>query len=544
MTSETVSRITEQLEVVVAELVNERTADFQEDLDRVKAQFAYEDRGWLKLFGGGFNDDTGLELDTLKDISKKLREEVAGSPLPKQANELRYSYTFSQPFIVPGLENSAEVRSGRPSNEVVAQRSLKSFYESATAQRYIFGKEAHRLISTSCSTDSLYLIIGNDATKKTYPVPLQEIVDVMVNPDCVSEIWAYKREWTPNPNARQPEVKRRWYYTDRFEDTRPPSLGENPDIVPVERGWTALDLSVGAQTGWILGVPDLMAGQVYNTSYLKMMQDGEAVSNALAFYAAKVKQRSKSGSDNVGVKVSKAGSAGNTVTYGEGNEVDVFSSAGKTYSFDGLRPIAALYAASVGVSVVDLLASPVSSSYAGASALTGGVRRGIESRRLLIASWYERIIKWATGQTITVTPASIEEIEAYRKAQVGILGWNSGLLHEDEVRPFLISVSGMTPKHNAAPSGVLLPNNGNSWERSDIDPAKDPGTPSSDAASQNPTTSSPSQGQSNGTGGAGSSGRNDLRSDTLSNSVMQQMAFDDMMNKLSEALERIGRLEK
>lgn len=539
---ELISRLSE----VIDAAVGEATLELREDLDRVRAQFRAEDRGWLALFGQNpYSEDTGIDLGTLKDVSRKLREEVAGSPLPKQANELRYSYTFSQPFVIPGLENSSEVRQGRPSAEETSRRNLKSFYESSTAQRYCFGKEAHRLISTACSTDSMYVLIGQDSTKKVYPLPLSEITSLYVNPDFPSEIWAYQRTWTPNPGATNPETRKRWYFTDRFEDARPesiPSDREAPDRVVVEKGWTALDLSVGQQTGWVLGVPDLMAGQVWNQSYIKLVENGEAVSDALAFYAAKVKQKSKAGSDNVGVKVSRAGTRGNTVTYAEGNEVDVFSSAGKVADFEGLRPVAALYAASVGVSVLDLLASPTGSSYASASALTGGVRRGIESRRLLIASWFERVVKWATGSTIEITPASIEEVEQYRKAQVGILGWNSGLLHEDEVRPFLLSVSGMTPKHNTPPEGVLLPNNEKSIQRSDID-TDSSNTPATDAAGQNPTTSAPGQGVANGTGGAGSGARNDLRRDNVE-SVLSQMQNDEFLSRLSELVERMENAAK
>lgn len=93
----------------------------REDLDRVNQQFAAlkaEDQGWLALFGGQTDSDTGLELDTLKEVSKRLKESVAGSPLPKQANALRYSYTFSQPLIVPMTDGSTEVKKkGAPPKE-------------------------------------------------------------------------------------------------------------------------------------------------------------------------------------------------------------------------------------------------------------------------------------------------------------------------------------------------------------------------------------------------------------------------------------------
>lgn len=494
----------ENLRTIIESRDSEILGQLREDLDLVQRQYAQlkaEDQGWLSIFGGQAEEDLGLELETLKDVSRRLKQSMAGSPLPKQANALRYSYTFSQPFIIPELTAPTEIRAGRPSKK-------RAFYSNPVNQKYVFGKEAQELISGACSTDGCYLAMGSKSSGTIRPIPLYEVVGYMVNPEFPEEIWAYHRQWKVGK-----ETQNRWYYTDRFEGTRQKSMGSSvtgsQDRVAVDGDKTIIDLVVNRQVGWSLGVPDLMAGEVWNRKFITMMNHGEEVSATLAFYAAKVRTKSKAGSDSVGVKIGGNGGAGRTVTHGEGNEVDVFSSAGRVYDFDSLRPVAAMYATSTGVSVVDLLASPAAagSSYGSASALAPGMRRGIESRRNQIAGWMERVFKWAVDEDIKIAPASIEEVEPYRRSQIVTLAHNSGLFHEDEIRPEMAALAGITLRHTSAPDGYLIPNNEDSLPRKDID---------ADSSAPTATAASPTQGRSSGDGGTGSTDSNDQRTDTIS----------------------------
>lgn len=513
----------EQIAQIVERQVANQTGIMREELDLVRQQYnalRLEDQGWQAVFGTQEDKDDGLSLSTLKTVAKRLRQSVAGSPLPKQANYLRYSYTFSQPFIIPNREGSTETpdASTQPNGKPAPRRrpgrktDKERFYTSPVNQRYIFGKEAQQLISTACSTDGCYLALGDNATKEVRPIPLAEIQAYLLNPDFPGEIWAYMRTWNPDPSNPKVEPISRWYYTDRFTGVREKSLGHptnNDKNVLVEIDKTLIDFSVNQQVGWALGIPDLMAGEVWNRNYITMLNHGKEVSETLAYYSAKVKQKSAAGATQTGVRIDNTGGGGNTISYGEGNEVDVFSSAGKTYDFEGLRPVAGMYAASVGVSIVDLLASPsaAGSSYGSAAALAPGMRRGIEARRAQIAAWMERLIFWGTGEWVQVTPASIEEIEPYRRQQIIKLAEMSGLFHPDEIRPELGFVAGITLKHDSAPEGYMIPNNADSLARSDVD---------ADGKGGETTAAAPGQGQSTGDGGAGSTAANDNRDDTVS----------------------------
>lgn len=488
------------------EYLREELALAQMQLNRIKL----EDEGW-QLLRGGSDQVWGATLDQVKEMSRLLRDAMAESPLVKQANNLRSSYTFSEPFLIPGLDGPTEMEDekktrGRPTKDEAGLRRLRQFAHSRSAREYVLGRDAQELISAAMSTDGVYLLLGDDSTHVVNVIPIAEVTGTMSNPDFPGEIWAYRREWNPDPSGEGEPVVR-WYYTDRFEGNRQSSLTHGGKTETVDVGKTIIDLSVNRQPGWQFGIPDLWAGHVWNRNYLRAIKSGMEVTDLMAWLSAKVKNNSRVGANATGVTVKRGGPAGSVQTYGEGNSIDTYATTGKAYDFDALRPIAAIYALSVGVSVVDLLASPsaAGASYGSAQSLAPGMRRAIVFRRDRIAGWMERVLQWATGMYHRVTPASIDETDLHRQMQMAVQGHLSGLFHEDEVRPRMAYLAGFTLKHPAPPEGYLLPNNRDSWERSDIDP-KDPPK----------GVGGLGQGQSNGTGGGDSSMSNDQRTDTIS----------------------------
>lgn len=506
-----------------------------EDLERTKAQFdalRNEDVGWQLLYGQSFErDETGLTLDTLKMISKKLREEVAGSALPKKANEARYAHTFGKQFIIPGVGNEAgsPKKRGRPTRQAQTNKSVAQFLTEPTIKRYVASEEAQVAMHAASSTDGMYLLLGRDSDKSVHPIPMREIAGVLLNPDFSDDVWAYLRQWTRYREDGTGETVKRWYYTDRFQGRREKELGTASGKVAVDPDATIIDIQFNTQVGWTFGVPDLMAGQIWNTKYLMMIAYGEKVTEALAYYTAKVKAQSQSGKDKIGVSVSKGG-AGSTVVHGEGNAVDVFQTAGKTYDFGGLRVFASFYAAAVGLPLTDLTADPsaAGASYGSAAALLPGARRSIEARREQWADWMERVILWGTGEAVTITPESIIEEDSYREVQKLAISWDSGLFYPEELRNPFAEVAGINLLFDTPPEGVLLPNNAASWERADIDPKEQPKT----------SGASPDQGKSNGSGGASDASKKDTRTDKISN----EMTVSDKFAMI-ELLERFEKLE-
>ena len=509
--------------------------ELRENLDRVRQQFLrleYENANWMRVLGGSAQENSGPRLDLIKNISSQLREEVAGSALPKRANEARYAYTFGKPFLIRGLDDQQPTKSKRG-----RKPALQAFFENPSAQRHVFSDEAKSIMHSASSTDGIFLLVGDDATKEVHTIPVHQIANIMTNPDHDDEVWAYLRKWdrttfNNSTGVQETETVSEWIYTDSFPKSRQRAekIGEDR----VAQGKTIIDAVFNRQSGWSLGVPDLMAGQIWWKKYVTMVAYGEQVTETLAYFAAKVKVNSQPGSNNVGLKIGNAGKEkGQIVTYGAGNEIDVFSTAGKAYDFTSLRIFSSFYAAAVGIPLTDLSADPsaAGASYGSAQALQPGARRLIEARRLYWSDWIRRVLKWATGEDITVTPASIMEEDEYRTVQKHAIAWNTGLYHEDEIRPVIARSTGIQLIHDTAPEGVMLPNNEDSLPRSDIDSdAIDGGTPE--------TAASPDQGRSNSSGGQDAAQKKDLRTDKIQNEDLIQSVG------LLEASERLDRIEQ
>lgn len=495
----------------------------REELDSVRAMMSYDEIGWTAISGITGEGSPGLSLRTLKDSSKQIREYAVGNPLIKRGLNLRYSYVWSKGVHIPGVNEETGKR-GRPSN-------LEKFYRHPVNQDSFFADSAHQAMEFAAGTDGCFLLLGEEATKVVRPIPVSEIAGVYVNPEFSGEIWAVLREWNPNPNNS--DTRRRWYYSDQFTGTKKGSIAdETGKSVPVDAKHTLIDFWANRQVGWAYGVPDALAAMGYVRQYTELMMNGKTMTDALARFASKVKVGSKAGANNVGVKLGNGG-AGQAAVIGEGNEMDIFSAAGKTYDFNGIRPVASLVATAMEVSIVHLLSDPGAggSSYGAASNLDLPTKRAMVARQNAWRAFIERVIKWGAGEELNVSFPSLDDPDPYREAQVVALAWNSGTVHADEVRPRFLEVANLVSHNGKSPEGVLIPNNENSLARRDID---------ADGSGAAQTTASPDQGQSGDISGtaADSTIKNDERTDNIGEAI-NRMANMEMIEKMESLVERM-----
>lgn len=518
------SELSEAFHRIESELANYSGENeiLREELASVRAMFARDEVGWTSLSAFGDNSP-GLSLSQLKDASRQAREMAVGNPLIKRGLALRYSYVWSKSVTIPGVNEETGKR-GRKSN-------LENFYRNPTNQEHLFSDAAHQAMEFSAGTDGCYLLLGHEDTKTVRAIPLSEVAAVYVNPEFSGEVWAILREWNPNPNGTT--VRRRWYYSDQFTGRRQKSITDDLGAsVAVDPNHTLLDFWANRQVGWALGIPDALPAVPWARVYTELFMNGKTMTEALSRFVSKVKVQSKAGANNVGVKMG-GGGHGQAAVYGEGNEVDIFSSAGKTYDFGGIRPAASLVATALEVSVVHLLSDPgaAGSSYGSASNLDLPTKRAMVSRQNLWKSFIERVIKWGAGEELNITFPSLDDPDPYREAQVVALAWNSGTIHPDEARPRYLEVANMASKHDESPEGVLLPNNEKSLARKDID---------LDGQGATTTTASPDQGQSGDIAGtaADSTIKNDTRTDLVGESI-NRMANMEMLDRIQELVERM-----
>lgn len=495
------SRIAQYLPALDPESA-ESIEQFREALNQVQMSLAVEDMGWKKVIGGSFQDEEGPSLEQVKDVSRLAREMMAGNALINRGVDLRQSYVWSKTLEIPGVDDAPGAQKKR------GPKPLESFVRNRVNRNSVFSPEAQHRMEASLATDGCFLLVANKKTKTVRPISITEIEGVYTNPEFVDEIWAYKRS-VVRENARgEREARVAWIFTDTYHEVKGKKARPQDDT-EVDEENIIIDMWVNRQVGWVYGLPDVLPALLWARMYTELLHYGKIVNDALATYVAKVKTKKQSGADNVGIKSAKAG-PGSTVAYGVGNEIDVFSTAGKTYDFDGIRPVAAQAATSMKVSLVHLLSDPgaAGSSYGSASNLDLPTKRAMVSRQNAWASFLERVIYWGSNQSVNIQFPPLEDPDMYRAMQAAVIGWNTGLLHADESRDHLIKAGGVTPIHAAPPEGVLLPNNENSLPRQDIDSDAQGGDKAPSASGQQ--APSPDQGRSNGTGGQTDDQKHDI----------------------------------
>lgn len=505
-TSDVVSQISEAVSAAIAPLAGENEL-LKESIGEVRAMFAYEDQGWTAISGLDQGErQRGLSLRDVHKISDSARARVAGSALVKRAADLHTGYVFSGSG--PEIDNTIREpgKGGRPTGEV-------AFYENPINQESIFSGAAKRELQYARFSDGNVIAFCDTSKKLVRRVPINEISNVLVNPEYPEEIWAWLREWDQVSAQGQTRTMQRWAYTNRFTGKRQQSISVEGKAIPVLKGVTAVDLRANRQVGYTFGVPDATAGLHWVQAYGEVLRYGQIVDESLAKIVYKVVQKTKGGAQNVGVKMSTGG-AGQTAVVGEGQDIQLVNSSQRGFDFTNARPLAAMAAAAWNVSNIDLLSdsSAAGSSYGAAQSLTPGMQNAMQSMRDEWTQFFQDVFQACGFNRPALHWPPMEKPDAYRMAQELVL--YSPYLFDEELR------------------GITL-------DRLDVpgDASKIPPTlkARSDAAKQ---AASPDQGQANGTGGQDSGSLNDQRSDNISE-AMRQVQNDDFLREMTTLVERM-----
>lgn len=499
-TSGVIDQITEALSPLLAE--NEQ---LREGINEVRAMLDYEDRNWVNLFGAGGDEVSGLDLDQVKAVSEKARKRVAIAALDKRAVELHAGYIFGAPLEIDGT-----VREGGKGAPTASVR----FFENPINQESLFSGAAKKELQYARFTDGNVIAFCDTSSKTVRRVSIEEITNILVNPDFPDEVWGWLREWDQVSVNGETVPRQAWAYTNRFTGTRQKSIRVGTKSVPVLQNVTAVDLRANRQLGWTFGVGDALAGMHWAEAYGKVMTWGQQITEGRNKIIYKVTNtKTKQGASNIGVKMGQGG-LGEGVALGEGQDIALVNASAKGFDFTEARPLAAMAAAAWNVSNIDLLSdsSAAGSSYGAAQSLTEGVRNAMQSIRSEWTQFFQDIFQVMGFGRLGIHWAPMEKPDAYRMAQE--LTLYSVALTDEEYRAAVLD-------------RLDIP--GNPKDITDF--LKNRGQVQRQAAS-------PDQGQGTPAGGADSGSLNDQRSDGIGE-TLKQMQQDDYLKELTSIVERM-----
>jgi hypothetical protein len=403
--------MTDILSELQAEFIDLRAKNDQ--LREALNEIRFEDVGWT-IIDGTYDDDEGMSLDKIKEVSETLRDMTEVNPLFKRGSQLRHGYIFGRGIAYDGVKPKAQTAMDHPYNRDA-----------------LFSTEAQESLLKARFTDGNIFITRRKSDNLLTRVPISQITGTLSDPDSAERVWFIKREWKDDKG----KAKSRWFPVSTYTGKKRDSIGESGHEVSVDNDHVMYFKPANRQTGWTLGVPDSLAAMKWAIGYSEYLTNNTDLVRAYAKIAYKVTSQSKTGQNNAAVAVRPAG-VGGTAVQGPGTELSAMPNMGSGVNFNNGQPIAAMVAASFGVSVIALLSSPgaAGGSYGAAQTLDSPTVRVMESAQDWFKDLYEMILRDMGSKDATATFASIESDPNYRQIQSIAQVTAQGLLHREEAR--------------------------------------------------------------------------------------------------------------
>lgn len=403
----------------------------EEDLSTRALQI--ENVGW-KLLHGFEEEDDGLSLDTLKDLSEQLREMAATNPWHKRGAQLRHSYIFGKGMTFQGLKPAAE-------------KAVADDHNRETA----FSVEAYERNNLALFTDGNLILARNARNNRFQAIPLRQITGVYTDPDDAGVIRYVQRSWSSNGEARNV-----WYPVARYKreiGRVPARLKSGGTAHPVDQNTVVYIKRANRQDGWTWGVPDSLAAKIYSIAYSGYLGDNSKLFHALAQFAWTITSGSKAGVDRAAAQVSYPGGTGGTGVMGDGQSLASVGVPSAQVNMNNGQPLAAAVATSFGVPVIALLASPgaTGGSYGAATTLDSPTLKGFEALQDSWKNFYEEIFRDMASKDASVEFPAIETDPIYRQVTAISTAVELGLIWPDEGRGAVLDILDVPKLHETPP---------------------------------------------------------------------------------------------
>lgn len=406
------TQLSEQTILAELQAVKADNEILRESMTTLAIQF--EDIGWTRLLGEEMDTD-GPSLDSLKKMYEPLRDLAGGNPLMKRGEQLRHAYIFGRGVVFSGVKPAA-----------------KSVMEDPYNKACMFSVNGYATMNRTIYTDGNYFLIYDERTKALINVPMDQITAVQTHESDSSRVQYLRRTWTANGKERQ-----MWYPLNKFKASN--KIADSLDVggkkEAVDQRAVIFHYAPNKQSGWTFGLPDSFAAALWAKAYSEYLQDNKKLVKALSQFAWKVTQNTKAGVANAAAQVKTPGTAG-TAVLAQGTDLNAIPRAGSDVNFNNGQPLAAMVAASLGVSVIALLSSPGASggSYGAAQTLDFPTIRVMQAAQDGWIEFFEEVLHYLKSVAATASFPAIETDPVYRELSVMAQMVELGLLYREEGR--------------------------------------------------------------------------------------------------------------
>jgi hypothetical protein len=404
--------------------------EFSESYQRMAdVILSMDDKGW-NPFGPYLNSLDAFSLETLKQLSVHLTERVDGNPLLKRGLGLRTSYVFGKGVEFEGV--SVRVR---------------ELMESDNAQSVLFSSQAMAINEHSHFTSGQFFVLGELSSKRVQRVPFSQITGWVTDPDDIEFVRYYRRTWTRHSQETGGQAVQvsAWYPSDLYTPVN--GYVRTIQNQPVDPSKVMFSSMVNKRAGTAWGVPDAFSAYPWAHAYNEYLKDGSRILKSLAMFAWQLKSKSKTGAAAAAASIATPNSAASTAILGADMELSSLPRSGSVDLGSG-RPLAAMVASALEVSVVTLMSDPGSSgAYGTAQTLDVPTIKAMQARQKIWEQFFKRVIKFMGARNVEVKWPKMESEATYRQIQAISLAHEAGALWEDEYRSAVLDELDVVPMH-------------------------------------------------------------------------------------------------
>lgn len=407
-----------------------------------------DEQGWTRIDS---NSGGEFSRDGLRKIVDLARVHYLKNPLIKRAVEVGALYVWGQDLAVNAEDEDV-------------QAAIDRFW--ADNQATLTGQQACRLLEVELQvTGNVFLALFPDQTTgavRVRGVPMEEIVEIVSNPEDRAEVWYYKREWIERPLAGGLAITRKALYPNwRYRPAdKPDSIGE------LEVRWDSpvLHVRAGAFPHWLWGVPEVYAALDWARAYKEQLEDDATRSRALARFAwnlttkggkqavSAAKTRLNTTAASTSGETNPPPAAGATFIAGEGTDLAPIRIAGSTLDPDHSRPARLMASAALGIP--DHFFDADVGNYATSKTLDRPTELRFSERRQMWRDVLSELCQWVIDADLAATRGLLPKTITDEERAVD-LSWPS--LLERDTKDTVGAIVAAATLNGQAAAGTMAP---------------------------------------------------------------------------------------
>ena len=242
-------------------------------------ELALEDQGWDKLTGLSGQEFSRASLGIINNLARLY---FLKNPLIKRAVLTQTQYVFGQGVNIAGVN---------PLVDEVIQDFLDDTKnkQELTEHQSAMTKESE----LQCFANLFFVFFTNisNGRVRVRTIPMDEIVEIISNPEDSKDVWYYKRSWTTNSLNTTTGAMISGIHTAYYPDWRyKPSAGYPASIggIEVERFHPVYHVAVNRLSDMRFGVSEIYAGIDWARAYKEFLENWASIVKAHSRFAWRV----------------------------------------------------------------------------------------------------------------------------------------------------------------------------------------------------------------------------------------------------------------